>query len=315
MKAKSALKFYLLTMGILLGLSAYPLVMGLKIVFLFWKEGGIAPEEYARYVIPYTAICVSALVTAALYPLLSPLKRWSAPVATALALGLFAGIELYMEGIVINSPKIQSAVMMQLLSCVYTPRAIMSFQGSYDDMYKVHYFLVSFVMVALVVNVVYGYGRLASGHIMHKKPLVLQTVVAVVFISLCVFANLTGFFRLPVEVQPLGSGLLTGLFFVVLGAAAGVLTGSLLLKRRMLAAVGLPGGISVIVCLLMYAGEYYMLGGTLYRFGRGFFFNGLPGIALAPFDIVVVILSGSAAVLMMWGLCRRLRTMAGEQPS
>ncbi len=304
MRPRSTLKFYLLTMGILLALSAYPLAMGLKIVFLFWRDGGIVPEAYARYVIPYTAICLSVLITAALHPLLSRLKRWPAPVAIVLALGLFVGFELYMEGIVITNPQVDSVVDYQAFLCVYTPDAVTAFQGVYDDTYKIHYFLVSFVMVALVVNVVYGFGRLASGQMVPKKPLIMQTVVAVIFVGLCVFANRTGFFRLPVEVQPIGSGLLTGLFFVVMGVAAGALAGSWLLQRRKLLAVGLPALVAVFVCLLMYAGEYYMMAGALYRFGRGFFFEGLPWITVAPFDITVVILSGLAAAGVMQMLCR-----------
>ena len=183
MKAKQPLRFYLLTLGILLALSAYPLMMGLKIVLLYWRNGSIAPEEYARYAIPYTAISLSILITAALYPLLMRLKQWSALAATVLALGLFVGVELYMEGIVINSPLIQKAVTVQLMSCVYTPRAVVSFQGVYDDTYKIHYFLVSFVMVALVVNVVYGYGRLFSGQAVRKPALAMQTAAAALFVG------------------------------------------------------------------------------------------------------------------------------------
>ena len=48
----------------------------------------------------------------------------------------------------------------------------------------------------------------------------------------------------------------------------------------------------------MYIGEMILLSGHLYRFGNGFFFNGIPGIVLAPVDIVVIIVSGVIAALI-----------------
>lgn len=295
---KHILKTYLLTLAILLALSAYPIIMGFKIIFLQFRDGSVGPGDYARYVIPYTAICLSVLIAAALHPLLIRLKRWALPVATVLALGLFTGIELMMEGIAIHSPEIESAVQMQLFSCVYTPDAVIAFQGIYNDTYKLHYFLVSFIMVALVVSVVYGFGKLCSGQLVRRAPQVLQTMAAVLFVGLCVFANLTGFYRLPSPVQPPISGLLTGLFFVVLGASAGIYAGSFVLGRKGLVPIGLPAAVSFAVCITMYWGEYLMLG-SLYRFGSGTFYEALPGIVLAPADILVVLLSGVAAAAAM----------------
>ena len=56
---KTSRKYYFLMLGVLAALSAYPVVMGAKIIILQWQNGGIRPEDYARYVIPYTAICLS----------------------------------------------------------------------------------------------------------------------------------------------------------------------------------------------------------------------------------------------------------------
>ena len=302
---KSYLRFYLVTLAILLVLSAYPLIQGLKIAFLQVAEGFIAPQDYARYVIPYTAICLSVLAVAALHPLVSKLKRLQVLAATALALGLFVGTELMMESVVINNPGVKSAVQWQLLSCVYTPSAVMAFQGVYSDAFKIHYFLVSFIMVVLIVNVVYCFGALAKGREMNKAPLVMQLAAAVLFVGLCVFANFTGFFRLPTDVQHAGSGLLTGLFFVVLGASAAIWAGSFLLKRHRLLSVGLPACIAVTVCAVMYWGEILMLGGV-YRFGTGFFFDGLPAIMLAPFDLLVILLSGVVSALALEAMRTKL---------
>ena len=193
---KTNRKYYFLMLGVLAALSAYPVVMGAKIIILQWQNGGIRPEDYARYVIPYTAICLAVLIAAALYPILSRLKRLPVLAATVLALGLFVGIELLMESITIYSPSAQNAARLQLLSCIYTPAATKSFLLLYNETYKIHYFLISFVIIALVINIAYGYGYLfSSGDRKNIIPLKLQLAVTVLLILLCIFANFTGFYR------------------------------------------------------------------------------------------------------------------------
>jgi hypothetical protein len=41
-----------------------------------------------------------------------------------------------------------------------------------------------------------------------------------------------------------------------------------------------------------------LLGGHLYRFGNGFFFDSIPLIVLAPIDVVVIIASGAVAAVI-----------------
>lgn len=322
---KSVRKYYLISLAVLLALSAYPLVMGLKIVFLQLQNGGVRPEDYARYVIPYTAVCLSIVAAAALYPLLSRLKRLPVLAATAAAFILFVGIELYMESITLATPaarilsnssyEAETAVTWQLLSCFQSPQAISAFTKNlmadksgfeaaflqnYNDAFKIHYFLISFVLIALIVSIFYGYGRaIARGDMKKKLPLRLQLYVAVLLLDLCVFANFTGFFRGRGQYQPMLPSLLTGLFFVVLGAAAGIYAGSWLIGRGRALSVWLPVVVAVLVCSVMYFGEYNLLAGNLYRFGRGWFFDGLPAIALAPADVIVVLLAGGATAGVM----------------
>jgi len=159
---KSNKRFYFTAIGVLLALSAYPLVMGIKIVILQLLNGSIRPEDYARYVIPYTAICLSILISVAMYPLLSRLKRLSILVATGLGLGFFVGIELFMENITLNSAEAQNTLMMQLASCIGSTAAQQAFQKLYDNTFKIHYFLISFVIITLIIGIVYGYGRMIT---------------------------------------------------------------------------------------------------------------------------------------------------------
>jgi hypothetical protein len=331
---KSVRRFYFAALGVLIVLSAYPLVMGAKIILLQLIDGGIRPEDYARYVIPYTAICLSILIAAALYPLISKLKRLPILTATVLALGLFVGAELYMESISINRPASpntevsgpaqndsnsavtdDNAVALQLTICAFTPAATNAYlkdpatqvpgagailRQDYSNTYKIHYFLVSFVIIILVTGIVYGYGKYFSGGARAARiSLRLQLAAAVLLLGLCVFANFTGFFRERTDYLSALSSVLTGLFFIVLGSALGIYVGSRLIDKSRALAVTLPATVAAVVCAVMYYGELNLLGGTLYRFGYSWFFEGLPGIVVAPVDILVILATGAVTAAVM----------------
>ena len=78
--------------------------------------------------------------------------------------------------------------------------------------------------------------------------------------------------------------------FVVLGTAAGIYFGSLVFLRRKALSIALPAAGASPVCALMYFGEYKLMQGSLYRFGASLIFQGLPGIAVAPIDLFVILL-------------------------
>lgn len=65
--------------------------------------------------------------------------------------------------------------------------------------------------------------------------------------------------------------------------------------------------ISAATVVLMYIGEAVMMKGDLYRFGTGWFFDGLKAIALAPVDILVVLISGAVT----WFVLDMARRFAG----
>lgn len=297
---KSYHKFYFTVLGVLIALSAYPMIMGIKIIILQYQNGSIRPEDYARYVIPYTAICVAILISVALYPVIARLKGLSTLVATSLGLILFVVLELFMEGITINSPTAKSTVQWQLLSCIGTPDAVRAFRKAYSDAYKIHYFLVSFVIIVLVIGIVYGYGRLvARGDRLNQIPLRLQLIAVAVLLTLCVFANFTGFFRdVSPYLSPL-SAFLTAMFFIVLGVTAGIYAGSRLIGKNKGLSLGFPAFVAILVCSVMYYGEFKLLDGKLYSFGQSYFFTGIPYIAVSPVDMVIIIVSGIITALLM----------------
>ncbi|MBQ4112428.1 MAG: hypothetical protein IJD38_06505, partial [Clostridia bacterium] len=94
------------------------------------------------------------------------------------------------------------------------------------------------------------------------------------------------------------SAILMSAFFVLFGVTVGIYVASFTLNKKPLLSVWLPSISAAIVTLVMYIGEMILLSGHLYRFGDGVFFAGIPGIVLAPVDIVVIIASGVVAAII-----------------
>ena len=321
MKNKSYRRFYIGTLVVLLSLSAYPLVNGIRMIGLAVQNGAVEAEQYAKYVIPYFALCLAVIIVAAAHPLTSRLRRGALAVPTLLTLGIFTAIELAMETIPINVGVLApidgayvdtNAALWQASLCYISPEAIEaarqrdeSFAGangfyyaSANAAYKLHYFLVCFIIIILVVGVIHTLGKMTrEGDFSKKRKFILQLVSAVTLVALCVFANLTGFFRDTSPIQTPLASVLTAFFFVALGAAFGIYIGSFLLGRKKAAAIPVLAA-TLIVCT-MYYGEYILLGGSLYRFGTGWFFEPIFGFAAAPADLVVVLLSGVVTALVL----------------
>ena len=89
-----------------------------------------------------------------------------------------------------------------------------------------------------------------------------------------------------------------GLFFIVMGLTAGVYTESFFISKKSAFSSVLPGIAASLITLFMYIGEMILLSGNLYRFGTGFFFEGISCIVLAPVDILTIILSGLICCLV-----------------
>ena len=87
-------------------------------------------------------------------------------------------------------------------------------------------------------------------------------------------------------------------FFVLFGVTVGIYIVSFTLSKKPILSVWLPGVSAAVVTLVMYIGEMILLSGHLYRFGNGFFFEGILGIVLAPVDVVVILASGAIATII-----------------
>ena len=312
-------KFYLLSLLILLILSAYPLIGGVRMAIFHIANGVLEPEQYAKYVVPYAAICVSLLFYAALQPLWHKMKRLALPVGLGMAYAVFFGVERFFEAMPVHTSgmtlidaatlatdstaAITTADAWQAALCIVSPvmrqqsLTYASLDSFYyvigDSAYKAHYYLISLALITMVGGLIHGIAKtLREGSVSRREPHLLRSMATASLVALCIFANTTAFFRQAAPIQTPLASLLTGLFFVVLGAAAGVYIGSYLLDKGEAVGIGLPVLLSLVFTVLLYAGEAVMMKGKLYRFGTGWFFDALPGVTLAPVDTLIILLSG-----------------------
>lgn len=322
-------RFCIFSLLILLVISAYPVVNGLRIAYISIVNGALKPEQYAKYVVPYTAICLALILFTAFQPLLLKLGRFALPAGLLISYIIFFLAELYFEGIKIHTtemslvdtstlsieelkdiPPDATVDIWQASLCIVSPSArersvVFASRDRYyyvmaNDSYKIHYYFISLILITMVCGLVYGMGRMIlSGSKLKAKPLAMQGISTSLIVSLCIFANTTAFFRKAQPIQTPVASILTCMFFVALGAAVGIYAGSFLLLKKKWFGLGFPVLLSMSAVILMYIGEAAMMGGNLYRFGTGCFFAGLPVISLAPVDILVIILSGIATFLML----------------
>ena len=273
-------KYYFFTLiGVLIA-SFYPLYMGVKVAVDMITNGTVLQENYPKYIIPYTPIAVAILLGVLLMLFLK--GRFALLGGSICSLGAFLGTELLLEKCVnITSDTVVALEDWQMFSCVvpYDFRETQSLTpidiliGDYDPMFKLHFYLISVVIILSVLNCIYGFGEMVRTHNKKRlKALVLQSVSAVLFLGLCILACFTAFWRDgQIQVSVL-SAILMSMFFIVMGVTAGIFVGSFILGRGRLVSVFIPSLVSVVVTMLMYVGELILLQGNLYRFGKGMIF-------------------------------------------
>ncbi len=303
-------KFYLFSLfGVLLA-SFYPLNMGVKVVTDMMRDGTVIAENYPKYIIPYTPISLAVLFGVLLLPILMKYaKKLALPAASALSLIFFFASELLLENKVIiqaNAATLPEGAAVplenwQMFMCYVPPenfqtrtwRPVDVLIGDYSPAFKLHFYLISVVLIVALLNCFYGFAQMIiTQNRSRKKALVIQAVSAAIFLGLCILACFTAFFRDGEITVSALSAVLMSLFFVVLGVTVGTFIGSFLLGKKRMLSVFLPSIAAALVTLVMYIGEMILLSGHLYRFGQGLLLNGLPGIVLAPIDILIILTSG-----------------------
>ena len=309
MKSKQFRRYYLLSCIAVLIASYYPLQMGVRVISDMLADGSVWKENYPKYIIPYTPICIAVIVGILLMPLCIRLFKKSAlPGGALLATGTFFGLELLFEQKVVVSTAETVAKLedWQMYMCYVpsegwgetvttykTQTAVDILLGDYNPAFKLHFYIISVVLIVTILNSLYGFGQMIiNGDKTRRKALILQSVSSAAFLGLCILACFTAFWRDgSIQVSPLSATLMT-VYFILFGVTAGIFTGSFLLERGRFLSVGFPSVIASAMTLVMYIAEMVLLNEHVYRFGTGILFGSIPGIILAPIDLLVIVLSG-----------------------
>ncbi len=306
MENKKFNKYYLFACIGLMAASFYPLYMGVRVIADMLADGTVMKENYPKYIIPYTPVCIALLVGLLLLPLCMKLfGRFALLGGSAISVGTFFGTELLFESKVVVTAA-ETAVKLedwQMYMCYISPPQIVTtyktqtpvdiLMGNYNPAFKLHFYLISVVLILSVLNCLYGFGKMVkTGDKNRLKALVLQSVSSFVFLGLCILACFTAFWRDGnIKVSPL-SAMLMSVFFILFGVTVGIYVGSFLLGKRKIVSVAVPAAAASGMTLLMYIGEMILLHGHLYSFGSGFIFDSIPAIILAPIDIIIIAASG-----------------------
>ena len=309
--SKTLRRCWLICLLIVLVFSVYPLMMGLKILHGVLFFGGVSAADYPKYVIPYTPISLAVLMGVLVMPWF--IRRMRRPIlaGSLLALAVFFASELLLENVMVRGWVTTRLESWQMFMCyqpitravdmthaMRVPAALTEVEllmGEYTPLFKLHFYMISIVLILGTLHCLYGFARAAyTGDWNRLRLLIAHAAVTGAFLALCVLACFTAFFRDgSLLVSPLSAGLMA-VFFILLGVTAGLILGNVLQGRKLAWAACA----SSVVTLLMYLGELVLLNGHLYRFGQGFFFDGMGALVLAPADVLIILLSG--------GLCGAL---------
>ena len=306
MENKTFRKYYLFSLlGVLLA-SCYPIYMGISVIVDMIRYGTVYAENYPKYIIPYTPIALALLVCVALIPVaLKYFKKYTLLFETVISTVLFFVFEFILERAVTVTRTVTGSFSTledwQMFMCYTPPNSFEErtwtevdvLMGEYSPAFKLHFYIISIVLIISILNCFYGFAKMIhTGDKSRRKSLVIQSVASGAFLGMCIWACFTAFYRNgDIQVSAL-SAVLMSVFFVLFGVTVGIYIESFTLNKKPLLSVWLPSVSAAVVTLVMYIGEMILLSGHLYRFGDGFFFAGIPGIVLAPVDIVVILGSG-----------------------
>lgn len=283
--------------------SFYPLYMGVNVVADMIKNGTVIGENYPKYIIPYTPISLALITGVLLMPIFIRFaKRFALLAGSSVAVGVFFLSELLLESqVTVTTTGVANLESWQMFMC-YVPReyyethtktAVDILLGEYNPAFKLHFYLISVLLILALLNCFYGFAEmLRFGDQKRRKILILQSVTSGVFLGLCILACFTAFFRNGELAVSTISAFLMSIFFLVFGITAGIYVGSFSLGKKKILSLWIPAFVSVSTAALMYIGEMILLSKHLYRFGEGFLFEGIEGLILAPIDVLIILLSG-----------------------
>lgn len=167
---KSFKKYWIFALIGTLAASFYPLYMGVRVILDMIVRGTVLGEDFPKYIIPYTPIAVAVITAVAFMPLLFKfLKRFVTLAASCLSLGGFFAAEWLLESKVIVTTTVEATLeSWQMYMCYVPPdlfetrtwKAVDVLIGNYSPVFKLHFYLISAVLVIAVVNCLYGFAQM-----------------------------------------------------------------------------------------------------------------------------------------------------------
>lgn len=315
MKKKLFYRYYLLSCIGVLAASCYPLSMGIRVIVDMIADGTVWKENYPKYIIPYTPVCAAVIIGVLLMPLCITLfKRYALAGGASIATGIFFALEfLFEQKVVVSTAETVTKLEdWQMFMCYVPPEelgktaaayktqtAVDILMGDYNPAFRLHFYLISVVLILTILNCLYGFGQMIqNGEKKRRKALILQSACSLMFLALCILACFTAFWRDgSIQVSPLSAALMA-VFFILLGVTAGVFAGSFLLEKRKWISIWIPSFAASAMTLLMYIGEMILLNGHLYHMGTGILFDSLPVIVFAVIDLLIILLPGCITALI-----------------
>lgn len=316
MNVKKYRAFYFLSLLGVIAASFYPILMGVRVISETLKNGAVPLENYPKYVIPYTPIAIAVILGTALIPLFQKIsKKLDLLFGAVFSLAVFYVAERIMETkVLVQTTELVPLEGWQMALCYVPPEqyqtrvweAVDVLLGGYSPAFKLHFYLISAVIIISLLNVLYGFAKMLRNEDHSRKTaLVIQTVTSLAFLGMCVWACFTSFYRTgELVVSPI-SAVLMAVFFALFGVTVGVFAGSFTLGKNRALSLVLPTAVSILACAAMYVGEMILLNGNLYRFGSRFFFEGLGAFVLAPVDIVIILASGAITLIICGAVNRK----------
>jgi len=313
--------FYRRSLVAVILLSIYPVYMGARVIAAYFIGGYVNAADYPKYIIPYTPVCITIITVTALLPLAVKLcKRFAHFGLSVLGIGMFLLTETLFERVtVFDSVGFARVETWQTYLCMATPQVVSTLDfkqtigaelaGRYSPVFKVHFYLIAILIVLAVTGVIYGFYKMVVEKKYEKKaPLIAQTISVSVFVGLCIFACFTAFYRTgEINISALSSWLMS-IFFIVFGITAGAYAGGLLYGKRFVLSRLTPAIIAAATATAMYVGELMLMGGVLFKFGKGLLFDPISGMPFAIIDIFVIIITG----LLTFLICVMLNRVKGK---
>jgi hypothetical protein len=88
-------------------------------------------------------------------------------------------------------------------------------------------------------------------------------------------------------------------FFIVFGITTGIYCGSIFYGKSKLLSKTMPAITASFTTLIMYIGELVLMGGVLFKYGNGFFFEPIAAFPFSAADIAIIVVSGVITYILM----------------